>query len=300
MSDLFAPDVPVASYETSLEPEEWRSFVYGHENSQRIRWWQAVIDPTYQRVTGRANPGTGATRWLHEEQDVSRFRAVVSDSRNMKRYMPQGVFEIGDLSLVCMPDEIPVGDHDWVMPMGRQAGEAWLLQCKEPLVRGSHQDKLAGVVSSSGTTVTGSGTHFLTDFSGVELIEVNKQAVRVVSVASDTVLTVDQAPSPAWAQNSYVRRRELLSYYPAHSVTDLRDATRRYVHGKDFVLLDGRNIRWLTVNSPANGATMSTVYSYYPRYIVVPSMTLGSHGVGHRPQPILVTLRLAKPDTLQE
>jgi hypothetical protein len=75
-------------------------------------------------------------------------------------------------------------------------------------------DNLAGTVSSSGTTITGSGTAFDTDFAVGDFILADSQLRIVATIASSTSMTVDTAPSGAWSSDTYARQ------YPAGHIFD--------------------------------------------------------------------------------
>lgn len=294
MSDVFIPP-----YQSLLEAQEFRAFIYSDENAQHIRWWRAVVDPAFNRATGKATPQANTVKWLHEEQDVSRFQAIISDARVARRYYPQGSFVLGDLVMMTMPDEIPVDDHDWVCPIGGASGEARLLRSKEPMIRGARIEAGEGTASSAGNVIVGTGTAFSTFLRHGDILDALGQQLRITSISSDTALLLESAPSPAWSGNSYSRRRDLLTYYPAADIEEIRDADGLYIPADDFLLVGERTVNWAG-RSPAPGATFSIVYRYYPRYQVVPNMILGSHGIRKLPQPIVATLRLFKPDALQE
>ena len=304
MSDDIALDIPVAPYEQDLQPEDFRSLIYSHENRQFIRWWKAIVDPSFNRLSGAAFPQSNKTRWIYEEQNVARYMAIVSDTKNMKRYMPQGSFESGDLTLMCMPDEMPISDHDWVLPLGPTLSgyDARTSIAKEPLIRGQRSEVGVGTLTSSGTAVTGSNTYFSTFLRAGDIVQSAEVPLRVASVISDTSLTLESAPSPAWNGNEFSRCREWLTYYPAQGIEEIRDTTKTYYPNTDFILAsDGRTILWNSATgSPTPGATLSVRYDYYPKYMVVAGQILSTHRVQGIAQPQVVTLRIIKPDTLQE
>lgn len=298
MTDLLAPWSPAAPYEQAIEHAEYRAFIYGHPNTQYVRWWRAIINPAISRLTGRgASP---FSKWIWEEQDVSNYRAVISDVRQMKRYLPHGDFETGDMSMMSMSNEIPVGDHDWVVPMGIEPRDARTMQYKEPLPRGGFAESPDGTVVSSGTTVTGAGTTF-TAFHAGDILDCAGSQVRIDHIVSDTSLVVDVAPSPSWNGNTFTRRREAVSHYPLKSVEEIRDAEHIYHSESDFTIASDRFIVWNTAaGSPPPGSGLSIVYQYFPRFMCIPDMHITSHPVQGVASPQVVTLRLVKPETLQE
>lgn len=60
-----------------------------------------------------------------------------------------------------------------------------------------------GTVSSSGLSVTGSGTSFLSTVTSGDTITASSQSRTVNQVVSNTSLTVTVAPSPVWASASF-------------------------------------------------------------------------------------------------
>jgi hypothetical protein len=301
----FVPDYPITPFLEDMEPEEFRATIYGCANSQQIRWWRALISPAYNPRSGSADE---KGKWLHEEQVVNRFRAAVSDGRTMKRYLPQGEIQSGDMTIVVMPDEIDLGDHDWVVCLGRSAAapvpgvppNAPLYGQKEALVRGANVCDLIGNVSSAGAVVTGIGTRFLTDFTEGSLIRAAGRAYRILTIASDSQMTVESPPSPAWYENDFASATESLLWWPVFDIRDLRDAQRTYVPGVDFTLgRDERTIVWRSgLSAPAPGATISAIYRYFPRYQVMGDQGLVNHAVRGVRLPSTFTMRLVRPDAL--
>lgn len=302
---LIGANIP---FDEQFEPEDFRALIYGAATSQSVRWWRAEIDPSFDPATGIQAASAGKMKWLHTESDVSLYRALISDSSNRKRYFPQGVIEVGDMTIVVMPDEIAIGDHDWVMPIGRAnetvtgVTNARLLQHKVTLTRGTRVLIGAGIVSSSGTAVVGSGTTFTTTFNPFDVISAAGTKLRIAAIIDDTHLTLESVPITPWSGNNFSRLYDAFLYYPVWRVDSIVDASTRYVENVDYKLApDGRSILWLSVTrSPAAGAPLSCVYSYYPKYEVLGDLGTRQHGVGGVRLPQTNLLRLVKPDSITE
>ncbi len=304
----FFPDIPVTPYEQLFDPELFRAMIYGQVGSQRLRWWRAVIDPTFDRPSGMQNAPAGHEKWLREEQDIAQFCALIQGTQHAWRYLPQGEFETGDLLVTTMPDEIYLGDHDWVVALGKpQAAPGFpqtarLLQYKEPLIRGLRTVAQTGTVSSVGAALTGTGTAFLSTLQAGDVVKALAQSLRVVAVADDTHLTLEAAPSPAWTGNSFVKRVDTLLYWPVGVIEEIRDSTMRYTPGLHYQLgADEKTVQWLSGTvSPAPDAPYSVVYRYFPLYEVQGQQGSDETPMGTAGLPITRTLRLVKPETIRQ
>jgi hypothetical protein len=307
MSDGFVPEMAVTPYLQDLEPAEFRAMIYGSANAQQIRWWRALLNPAY-------NARNGATdergKWLHEEVDVSQYRVAISDGRTIKRYLPQGEIQSGDMTVLVMPDEIDLGDQDWVICLGRQrsaplAGlpsNAPLHTQKEAHVRGELTLARLGVVSSAGAVVTGIATHFLTDAPAGSIVRAAGASYRVLAATSDTRLVLESAPHPTWNENDYTVQAERLLWSPVFDIQDLRDTEQTYVSGVDYrVGDDEQTLVWISgAHCPPPGATFSVMYRNYPRYKVMGDQGLVNHAVNGVRLPSTFTLRLVKLDSMLE
>lgn len=305
MADGFDVLVRDNIYQVDLDPEDFRSMIYGNENSQVIEWYRAIIDPDYDGTRNQAD--ADKFKWLRERQpQAANYRVAIADARVMKRYLPQGEFIAGDLTVMFMPDEMDIGDHDWIIPLGRVEASplsrtnAKLLTSKEPMQRGKTEIAMAGTISSSGTAVTGIGT----DFTLLRQGDILKAAVRsaiVESVEDEVSLTLADAPGVAWSGNSFVRCVEKLRLYPVAAIEEIRDNTSVYTLGVDYVLADDRrSVQWMSGHTPAMGARCSVVYKYVPKYEVIGDLGLVNHAVQGVPLPTTYTMRLVPPDTYAE
>jgi hypothetical protein len=282
-----------------FDAEQFREMVYAHPGSEYVRWWRAIMDPSWSPKAGV--PGSGREKWLREEQTgVSDYRAVVQGVQVLRRFYPQGTWEVGDILLTTMPDELPFGANDWICPMGRSGSgsdttmDARVLPFKEAVVRGGDEMAMAGTVSSSGTAITGSGTAFSTALRIGDVLKAAGQSRRVVSITDPTHLAVDTAPSPVWSSVGYVRGREALGRSPAWALELVRDASTTYVVSGDVDLsTDGTELQWASAGaSPAAGATVSLAYRHFARYVVLPDYEMTRVRVGGVALPQRVTARL--------
>lgn len=100
-----------------------------------------------------------------------------------------------------------VTSHEFDQALWTAGSEAAASASALGVINGVAATQLAGTVSSSGTTVTGSGTAFLTDFAAGKprVITADGISLRVSSVASDTSLTLASAPPVAWSGAIYWR-----------------------------------------------------------------------------------------------
>lgn len=305
MSDGFAPEFGLEGYEQQLEPEEFRTMIRTHNLSQRVRWWRASVDVSYNPRTGLQDAANNKLKWVHEEQDTRGFRAIIQDGRVMKKYQAQGEYTVGDMTAMSMPDELPFGDHDWVVPMGRALDltrnqDIRLLQFKESVMRGSRAEALSGTLTATGTAIVGVGTTFTSLRSG-DMIRAAGQTVRIAAITDNTHLTVDEAPSPVWSGNTFEKLTESVSMWPAFALESVRDAATTYILGVDVTLsADGRSLQWLSTTSPALDVPVSLVYRYYPRYHVLGDQGMFNAPVHGVPLPQIVQMRLVKQDTNQE
>ena len=287
-----------------FDPEEFRALIYNSPMSTRVRWWRALPDPTFNKTAGQAATATGGAKFIRTEQQQRNFRVLPSGLKTVKRYLQQGQFENSDMSFMFMPDEFLISDHDWVCPIGRVDGgtlstvNAPVNVYKDYLIRGSVQLPQAGTVSSSARVITGVGTQF-TQLNVADVITANKIGAKIVSIASDTTLTIDRDLGVAWNANAYSRGVERLLHDTAVGLDSLADA------GTDYVLPsacqigpDAQTLVWVSAaGSPEIGVTIGVVYRYLPKYLILPDA--GTHrrtvdGIG---MPWTVVGRLYNPET---
>jgi len=197
------------------DPEDFRGLIYGAPNSERLRWWRAVPDPTFAPSSASAQTNAGGKKWLHIEQPVGPFRALVGGTRIVARYVPQGEYLSGDITLTTMPDELPLSSHDYIVTMGDVDDtpapiDARSMIYKETIRRGSIIVAQAGTIASSGTSVTGRGTQFTLLNPGDILVVARTPLGRIVSILNDTGLILD-TPT-ALAGNAFSVAREQLKW----------------------------------------------------------------------------------------
>jgi len=156
----------IYSEPSEFDPEEFRAMLRVHPNSEYIRWKQALLNPAYDTRTGTSN-STNLSKWIWNEVDVSRFTAMIRGLKIARQYFPFGDLKDGDIMVTVMIDEIPIDDHDLVIPMGRISAtpsgrpDYRTIQQKQILVRGNSVTKGPGTVSSFSESVIGTGTMFL-------------------------------------------------------------------------------------------------------------------------------------------
>lgn len=250
----------------SLSSGVFRSALAMHPEAQRVRWLRAAKAPGMDKHRSLAAPppavaaaaggrSTGLV-WVREEQDTGGALALVRSERTVKRLFPQ-MLEIrtGDVSITVMPDEMPLGERDVIVPMGRADDADGLplaarVTEKEVLTRGAGpapSPAPAGtpgvgsiVIPAGGVSVSGVGTAFLSFFAPGDVLVTLGQALRVASVQSDTFLTLHDAVAERMtvSQARYERADERLRFWPGLRLVQVRDAERRvYVPGVDVDLV---------------------------------------------------------------
>lgn len=297
MSDVIVGRTPILSLAEELDPEEFRRMIYAHASSQRVRWWKAY------KELALSTGVTTADKWSRVEQDARPFRALVQGERIARRYFPdEGAILSGDILVTTMPDEIPLADHDWLIPMGRfEQGDGLLPDAptfvyKERIVRGSANPVVGvGTVASSGSNVTGTNTTFTTLFVVGDVFQVGKQAFLVTAVTDDTHLALSGAPAIDWNGHTYQKMVDKVLRSPVARLDEIVDADRTYALDVDYTLADDQEtIQWLKATSvPAPGATYSVNYTYTPRYVVMGDMGRRRHGVRGIPLPQSIVCRLS-------
>jgi hypothetical protein len=309
MSDVnirpLIPKGPVFGLEQSFESDQFRSFVYTHPNSENINWWQAVRDPAWNPKTQTA---TGNAGWLRTYQSLpSPYRAVIQGARMARKYFPQGEVQTSDLTVTTMPDELPIGDHDWIIPMGKdgpQNARTW--RYSENLIRGETLVNLAGTVTSASLNqITGVGTTFTTDFHAGDILISGQQSFIVQSVITDTLLTLDRTSDPPLNKNAYQKGIETVLFWPAANIIQLITTQKAYTEFVDFELAppnyttNTQQIQWLNGNAPVAGTIYSILYTYYQRYECVGDMGIHRQGVGGQVLLQTVVCRLWKETKYQ-
>lgn len=298
----------IRSLPQEFDPEQFRAMLQSHPAAERLRWWRATLDPAY---TG-PNTGGNQTKWLREEQTNAReFLALVQGAQVLHRYLPQGALQSGDLVVTTMPDELPLAEEDWIVPIGRlnfgvdtgitSLPDARTFVYRQLLTRGGVEIAGAGTITSSGNAVTGTGTAFTSLFQVGDILRAAGQSFRVTTVSSNTQLTMDGSPSPAWSGNAYVKAVERLLQTPAAWIEEIRDSTKTYVPETDYALAsDEATVQWKSAaNSPAPGTRYSIRYRHLPRYVVLGDMGLQRHVVRGVRMPQRVIARFWNPESFR-
>jgi hypothetical protein len=273
------PLIPNAQADLATEwnTSSFREMCHIHPSAEAVRWWRAVPNPGINPVTGGLPWGTSDQKWIRIEETLGApYRALIQGAQARAKYLPQGVLMDGDIIVTSMPDELPLSMHDWVCPIGKpnQSGTGPLTArtfvYKDLIVRGAATVPISGTVSSSGITVTGAGTAFTTELQVGDMLKSISQSRIVTAINSDTSLTVDAAPSPAWAASSAQRGIDRFIHWPAAMIEDVRTASTVYGEISYAISSDGQELRWTDpVNAPAPGVTYSVTWRYFPIYQII-------------------------------
>ena len=296
--DTPVPQGPVLSLAVSFDPEHFRAAIYRDPEGQRLWHDRATLDPRYDKVA--AQPAQGTSKWVYTRQNTLGYLAQISPADTMRRYIDSGQLETGDVVVTVMPDEINLGDHDLITPLGRTDApgnpDAVTLEQKTVLIRGGTLVPQTGTVTNAGPTLTGTGTSFLTTLLPGDIVSCSGQGLRIVSVASDTILTLESAPTAVWNGNKFSKGVDLLERDP-QGVDDARDLGAVYRPGVDFALSgDQRAVQWRSLASPTPGSRYSVVYRYYPKYTVLGDLGSRQHGAGGVPMPRTFHCRMVGKD----
>lgn len=298
---------PSLTFVTSLQT----SRLYTSPDAVQFAWYRAFPNPSYNKASGVSEEGHGEGEYTREYQPGV-YWCLLSDAPGvLKRYMPNGEWETGTVAIGFDPAVSALSEYDWIVPMSQDglfpsstapATSTPLLPAdpvaartfvqKETLVRGARREEGAGTISTSGSAVTGIGTAFLSFLTEGDVLVVGKFAARVVSLASDTHLTLDAAPPAAFIGRGYQRGRECPTYPPVARVESIR-GRRVYEPGTDFIAvspfplaLTGDYIQWLATDSPAPGERYGITYDYIARY----EMTdMGDHPPVVQGKSLLIT-----------
>ncbi len=98
-------------------------------------------------------------------------------------------------------------------------------------------------VSAGSSIVTGTGTAFLTEFNVTDIITINSEMRRVISVYSNTVLEVDKPFTESKSDMEFSLSKNLVATYNHSSV-------RAEVHG-DMCFRNADNLRWVNSSGKA-------------------------------------------------
>lgn len=268
----------------SFVPTLHRSWLPNAANAIQFLWYRAFPDLSYVAETGTADTQAGKGQWVRVKQPGVYWCLMDTDERAVKRYLPSGTYEIGTISVAFDPSVTPLSLYDWIVPLGQDgqfsrpqpglAPRGRTRAYKERIVRGSGRTPGAGTVSTLGAVVTGAGTAFTTFLRAGDILAIGDFLARIVSVASDTALTLETATPMAFIGIGYAKGTDPLSYPPVAAVGDVRSAAREFVFGHDFAVhsefpdvLSPDTVQWLSAAaSPAAGEPYSIAYDYLPRY----------------------------------
>jgi len=248
------------SFPLSVDPEHFRGMIYASPDSEHIIWQKAFLDPVFSSSSTDAD--AGKVKYIYETQDTKDRRVVIAGEKMSRKY-EYAQMEMGDIVITSMQDELPLSDHDLIIPVGREAvnvnfqEDARTFSYKQLLTRGRESHAMSGTVSSSAAAVAGSGTRFLTQIHVGDFLEANKKSIRVVSVETDNILHLESIPVPAWNSNVPTRRYERLTKNTAQRLRDARDSSRGYnIPFEARIGSDMNSILWTGgVTSPDFGVT---------------------------------------------
>lgn len=289
--------------EYGLDTADFRASIYRHPASQRIRWFKTAVDPAYN-IQG-PTAGTLYSKWLRNEIDVGSYMALVMNANRARQFIPGiGQVEQSDLVLVVLPDQIPLADHDVVIPCGRGAGGnapvSTVFTRREVIRRGSTLITQAGIVSSAGAVVTGAGTSFTTIYQAGDIMAVGSQQLRIVSVASNTSLTLEATPNPIFRGNAHAKAVDQTVYAPIAWLDTAQTSGTVYNPGPFsdvWYSADQQAIQWFSAsNSPAPGVQYSITYRYMPMYEVREDLGLRIRPSTTMAMPQGVVARLWRPE----
>lgn len=304
MSDYPLQPTIVRSPEVGLDTADFRQMIYAHPASQIIRYFQTSLDPSYN-IQG-PTAGTLYSKWLRSEVDVSMYMALVQNATRARHFIP-GIGDVGqgDLVITVLPDQIPLADHDIVIPCGRtvtgNTPSSTVFTNREVIRRGSTLLPQSGIVSSTTSVVTGVGTTFTSTLMPGDIMAVGSQQLRVVSIASDTTLTLESSPVPVFRGNVWAKAVDRLTYPPVAWIDTVAITGYSYVPGPSsdvWFSADQQYVQWFSAsNSPAPGVQYSITYRYQPMYEVREDLGLRIRPSTTTDMPQGVVARLWKPET---
>lgn len=303
------------AYPIFWEPEAFRSMIYSHPESEHVRWWKRTVASTYNHSLGAQSTSDSVTggagyQVIDMSAPVAARKVIVAEPQLTRKFGEFGKYESGDLVMVGMPDEFPgIGYSDWILPIGNngwtpgQAPDTRVYRESQSVVRGEVLIPQAGTVVSAGSVVTGTGTAFTSAFAVGDVIvpASNPQpsaGLRITAISSDTSLTVESSPAPAWSGIPYLKGVDTLLYHPVAALDDIRAESTVYASSSYQVSADGSAVQWTDpVLSPAPGTRYSVLFRYQPKYVVVPNMGSLGHVVNGSALPFRLVLRLWQPET---
>ncbi len=270
-----------------VNTEAFRRQIYTDQNSQRLRWFEAFSDPTFNQDTGEADTKSGHAAMSYcEREDTRHFRAlVVPANRGNERHFPQGSLTTGSILVHSMPDELPLSQHDIIVPIGQSdtngiPNGAWDIG-KETIIRGSGPRLLgAGLVSVAGASVTGTGTVFTQFVRPGDILFVLDEPVLVASVTSDTALVLAAAPEQSANLCQFSKATDALRNPIAFAVDQVRLGAGIVAQGNYELSPSGESLIWKSAASaPPYLGKYAVRYRYFPRYII-------RDDLGVRPPPV--------------
>ena len=314
-----------------MSPDVQKKAIQTSASATQIYWWRALPDPTWDEGKGKSSfaaafgavPSSGSRGQYRRVLQTGFPFIIMQDERVLRRFFQPGTWETGSVAVGFDPDVCALSEHDWIVPKGtgiapHQIGRSDAVPGsgldtrgftqKEVVVRGQGQVSGQGTVTITGNAVAGVGTGFLLFFfPGDVLKTATGFLARVVSVASDTTLTLDASPGAAPLTGmTYFKGVDRLRYGPVAriiSVVDEHDFAYN-VTADVHTAAPSANIApetegiitWSSpTNSPPPGTRYGVLYDHYTRYVI---SDLGSPGAVIAGVPMLsvVMAALWKPD----
>lgn len=139
-----------------FRPELWRDRL--DRMGEQIRWIRRMACPCVTPATGRPArdcPKCSGTGWLWEEQDVSAYRALITNQMPRQIFSSLGQFQLGDILCQTMPDEIPLAPRDAVILPSRWEEQSQTVERGDDTIRNWPVTELVSVQDLSTTYEVG-------------------------------------------------------------------------------------------------------------------------------------------------
>lgn len=277
----------------------------------RVRWWKALIDPSYNARSGVSVFDSTRVGKFRRTEVTGEHWCIIEGEKLLRRYFQPGTWEQGSIAVLFDPEETALSEYDWIVhtgmgqvgngqdaPLSPSVIDTRTFTQIQVVVRGETSKDLSGTVSIVGDVVTGIGTSFTTDFSPAQILTLadDRQFV-VLSVQNDVSLTLTAPVTPGVSGMAYGKGLDSLLYGPLAKIDDVLSVNASFQVGIDCRIDSTQeNIEWLSpLTCPLPGERYSVRYSYLPRYVI---STLGEKGpvVNGHPSLTLAMANLWKPE----
>lgn len=286
-------DFPFGAPPEDFDSGEFRALLYSHPARMFVRWWRAWHDPASDPARS-SFAETG--KYTREEVALPGVCILVTDiasSRRLREVVQD--FEVGDITVQFLPDEIDLRESDQIVLWGRcgDGSDAPALPGQCLLVRGATPVALPGTASTNGATLTCSAGITGRVQAG-DIVRALGAPLRVAAVNGPTTLTLEAAPPAPWTAVSWERLADYVRYTPASAIQSIRG----YDPAAYRLNPETGEVRWANAaGSPAPGERYPVRYDYHPRYVVRQGL---ASGYGYAPGGVLphtVVCRRAEDDT---